>query len=131
MQFVPHVGAAPRRPQSGYPQRGTVTRCQSGEFVELVDVVPGDDDRDLGVFEAGGGEVLQRSDGHRERAFAAHGVVDLGGRAVERDLHIDVVTGGQPGRHLGRDRASGCSLSELTTSTMVRFFRNDSLRVPK
>ena len=35
--------------------------------------------------------------------WPAHRIVDLRGGAVERDLHVDVVTGGQPGRHLGRD----------------------------
>ena len=30
-------------------------------------------------------------------------VIDLRGRAVERDLHVDVVVGRQPGRDLRRD----------------------------
>ena len=34
---------------------------------------------------------------------AADGVVDLGGGAVQRDLHVDVVAGGQPRGHLRRD----------------------------
>ncbi len=99
MEFVPHVGAATGRTQPGDPQCGTVTCCQSGEFVELVDVVPRHHDRDLGVLEARVGQVLQRSDRHRERAGAAHGVVDLSRRAVEGDLHVDVIACGQPRRH--------------------------------
>ena len=63
----------------------------------------GHHDGDLGVLEAGVGQVLQRTDRHRERAVAAHRVVDLGGRTVQRDLHVDVVTGRQPGRHLRGD----------------------------
>ena len=66
------------------------------EVVELVDVVPGDDDGDLGVLEAGVGEVLQRPDSHREGTGSADGVVDLSGGAVQRDLHVDVVAGREP-----------------------------------
>ena len=93
----------PDGPQPGDAQRGAVTACQRGEFVELVDVVPGHDHGDLGVGESGGGEVFQRTDGHREGPGTPDGVVDLGGRAVQRDLDVDVVAGGQPGGHLGRD----------------------------
>src|SRR5262249_17435419 len=75
VQFVPHISAAAGGTQPGDAQRGTVICCQSGEFVELVNVVSSDDNRDLGVFEAGGGQVLQRSGGHRKRASATHGVV--------------------------------------------------------
>ena len=49
------------------------------------------------------GQVLQRADRHVERTRAADGVVDLRRRAVERDLHVDVVDAGEPGRDLRRD----------------------------
>ena len=83
VQFVPHVGTTARRAEARYPQRSAVTRCQSSEFVELVDIVSGDDDGDLRVFEPSGSEVLQRADGHRERALPTHRIVDFRGRSVE------------------------------------------------
>ena len=83
MQFVPHVGAAARGAQPGDAQRGAVPVGQFLEVVELVDIVTGHHDRDLGVAEPRGAQVLQRPHRHRERARAADGVVDLGRRAVE------------------------------------------------
>jgi hypothetical protein len=63
---VPHICAPPRGPQPGDPQGGTVTACQRGEFVELVDVVPGDHNGDLRVGEARRGQVFQRTYRHGE-----------------------------------------------------------------
>ena len=68
VQLVPDVGAAAGRTQPGDAQRGAVPVGERLEVVELVDVVPGDHHGDLGVGEAGRGEVLQRADRHRERA---------------------------------------------------------------
>ena len=51
-------------------------------------------------------QVLQRADRHRERTGTAHRVVDLGGGTVQRDLHVDVVAGGQLRRHLRGDAHS-------------------------
>src|SRR5207248_817395 len=70
---------------------------------ELSDVVPGADDRQFEPGEARRGQVLHGGDGHGERPLAPHGVVDLGGGAVERDLHVHVVAAGQAGRHPGGD----------------------------
>ena len=103
VQLVPHVGAPARRPQPGEPQLGAVAVGDRLEGVELGDVVPGADDRQLEPGEAGGGQVLHRLHGGGERPLAPHGVVDVGGGAVERDLHVDVVAGGQPGGHIGGD----------------------------
>ena len=49
VQVFPDIRAPARGPQPGDPQGGTVTACQRGEFVELVDVVPGDHHGDLGA----------------------------------------------------------------------------------
>ena len=103
MQLIPHVGAAAGRAKPGDAQRGTVPVSQRLEVVELVDVVAGDHDRDLGVSESGRGEVLQRADRHREGADTPYGIVDLRGGAVQRDLDVDIVTGRQPRRHLRGD----------------------------
>ena len=46
-------------------------------------------------------QVLQRGDRGVVGARAAHVVVDLGGRAVERDLHVDVVAAAGEARNAG------------------------------
>ena len=53
VQVVPGVGAAAGRAQAGDPQLRAVRVGQRLELVELVDVVAGDDDRDLERAEAG------------------------------------------------------------------------------
>ena len=47
VQLVPHVRAAPGRPQPGDPQLGAELVGDRLELVELVDVLPGHHDRDL------------------------------------------------------------------------------------
>ena len=70
------------------------------ELVELIDVLPGHHHGDLRLAEPGLGEVLQCPDRHVVAAGAADVVVDLGGGAVEGDLHVDVVGAGQLRRPL-------------------------------
>ena len=96
VQLVPDVGAAAGRAQARHPQLGAVAVGDRLELVELADVLAGDDDRELEALEAGVGEVLHRRHRGVVGARAADGVVDLGGRAVERDLHVDVVAGREP-----------------------------------
>src|SRR5699024_6949286 len=103
VQLVPDVDTATGGPQPGDPQRRAEPVGQRREVVQLVDVVPGGHHRDLGVGEAGVGEVLQGAQGHVVGAGAADGVVDLRGGAVEGDLHVDVVAGRQFGGHLRGD----------------------------
>ncbi len=95
VQFVPHVGAATRRPQARDAQRRTEPVGELLELVELAHVLAGDYNGDLGILEPRLGEILQRTHGHRERTRPAHSVVHLGGRAVERDLDVDVIAGRQ------------------------------------
>src|SRR5699024_5171465 len=95
VQLVPHIGPAAGRAQPGDAQGRAVVVGQRLELVELGDVVAGHHHRDLRVLEPGVLQVPQGAGGQVERAGTAHGVVDLGGGAVERDLHVDVVGGGQ------------------------------------
>jgi hypothetical protein len=95
VQLVPDVGTAAGRAQPGDAQLGAVLVGDGLELVELVDVLPGHHDRDLGMLEPGLGEVLQRGDRGVERARATDVVVDLGRRAVHRDLDVDVVGRGE------------------------------------
>ena len=53
VQLVPHVRATARGPQPGQAQRRAVLVRQGLELVELGHVLPGHDDRDLGVLEPG------------------------------------------------------------------------------
>ena len=90
----------PDGPQPGQAELRPVPVGQGLERVELGDVVPGDDDRELEAGESGGGQAVHGGDGRGEGAPAPHGVVDLGRGPVERDLDVDVVAGGQPGGRL-------------------------------
>ena len=97
VQLVPDVGAAARRPQPGDPQLRAVAVGDRLELVELADVLAGDDDGDLGAARSRPRRGAPCAAERRvEGARAADGVVDLGGRAVERDLDVDVVGGGEP-----------------------------------
>src|SRR4029078_4248751 len=49
------------------------------------------------------GQILQRTNRHRERAGPADGVVDLCRCAVEGDLHVDVVAAGEASGDLRGD----------------------------
>ena len=95
VQLVPDVGPAAGRAQPGDPQLGAVGVGERLELVELAGVLAGDDDGDLEVLHPGLGQVLQRPGGGGEGAGAADGVVDLGRRAVQGDLDVDVVGAGQ------------------------------------
>ena len=103
MKLLPHIGAAAGRAQPGEPQLGAVAVGDRLELVELAGVVPGHHDRDLEAAEARIGEVADRPQRGRVRAGPADGVVDPGRRPVERDLHVDVVAGGEPPGHGGSD----------------------------
>src|SRR4051794_11634889 len=94
VQRVPDVGAATRRPQPGEPQLRVVPATQGEELVELVNVVAGHDGRHLEAGEACIGEVLHRRRGDVEGSGAADRVVGGSVGAVDRDLHVDVVGGG-------------------------------------
>src|ERR1700728_2038256 len=96
VELVPGVGAPAGRPQPGQPQLRAVAVGELLELVELGDVVPGDHDRDLEALEPGRPQVLHRPHRGGERAGPAHRVVHLGGRAVQRDLHVHVVARGEP-----------------------------------
>src|SRR5207244_1256794 len=67
------------------------------------DVVPGEDHGDLEAAGPRIGQVLHGPQCGVVRTGAAHGVVDLGGRAVEGDLDVDVVTGSEPTGYRGGD----------------------------
>ena len=103
VQFVPHIGAASGRAQPGDPQLRVVALRDRLERVELPDVRAGHHDRDLEAAESGVVQVAHRADRGVVRPAPAHRVVHLGRRAVERDLHVDVVAGGQPARDVRRD----------------------------
>ncbi len=103
VQLVPHIRAASGRTQPGQPQGGAVAVGDLPELVELGDIVPGRHHRQLGILESGRRKVFQRPDGHVVGAGAAHRVVDGGIGAVERDLHVHIVAGGQPRGDLRRD----------------------------
>src|SRR5215472_5437567 len=94
---MPYVRAAARGTQPGQPQLRAEPVGDGLELIELRDVLPGHDDRQLESAESGVGQVLRRPHRGRVRAGPANGVVDRGGRAVQRDLHVHVVAGGQPG----------------------------------
>ena len=59
VQLVPDVGAAAGWAQPGDPQPRPELVGDGLELVELVDVLPGHHDADLGLDEAGLGQVLQ------------------------------------------------------------------------
>ena len=103
MQIMPHVRAPAGWAQPGEPQLGAVAIGDRLELVELADVVPGHHDRDLEAAEPRIGEVAYRPQRGRVRAGPADRVVDLGRRPVERDLHVDVVAGGEPAGDGGSD----------------------------
>src|SRR3546814_4534661 len=87
MQLVPHVSATTAGTQSREPKRGVVLVSKSLELVELADVLPGADHRDLRVLEACCLQVAQRAKRHVVGAGATHIVIDVSSRAIERDLH--------------------------------------------
>ncbi|OXR39629.1 hypothetical protein B7C42_08303 [Nocardia cerradoensis] len=101
VQFVPYVGAASGRAQPGDAQLGSESVGDGLEFVELVHVVAGHHDRDLEVLEPGVGEVAHGPHRGIERSGTAHRVVDLGGGAVDGDLHIHVIGGREPAGSFG------------------------------
>src|SRR3546814_2112105 len=88
MQLVPHVSATTAGTQSREPKRGVVLVSKSLELVELADVLPGADHRDLRVLEACCLQVAQRAKRHVVGAGATHIVIDVSSRAIERDLHV-------------------------------------------
>lgn len=95
VQFVPHVGTPPGRPEPGQPQRRAVLVGDAFELVQLAHVVACDDDGDLGVTESGGREVVQRAHRHVVGTRTAYPVVDRGCGAVEGHLYVDVVRRGE------------------------------------
>ncbi len=121
VQLVPHVGAPPGRAQPGDPQLRAVGVGERLELVELAGVLSGDDDGDLEVLHPGLGQVLQGAGGGGEGAGAADGVVDLGGRAVQGDLDVDVVGGRELRRALlGELHAVGGELdADVVTDGVV------------
>ncbi len=100
MQLVPHVRAATGGPQAREPQLRAEPVRDDLELVQLGDVRAGADHRQLEVLHPGIREILHR--GHRGLVGArpADRVVDVRRGAVEGDLHVDVVVGGQSPRHL-------------------------------
>ena len=98
MQQVPHVRAASGRAQTRQPQLRAEAVRKLLERVELRHVLARDDDRELEPLEAGRRQVLHRADRGVERPLASDPVVYLSGRAVERDLHVDVVGPGNAAR---------------------------------
>src|SRR5439155_25452731 len=91
----PDVRAAAGRPQPGQPQLRAEPVGDRLEVIQLAGVLPGHDHGDLEAFEPGVGQVLHRAQRSGVRTLAADIVVDLGRRAVQGDLHVDVVAGGQ------------------------------------
>src|SRR6202034_1724528 len=73
------------------------------ECFELAGVLPGHHHGDLEAPEARLGQVAHRPQRRFVGARAAHRVVDVGGRAVEGDLDVDVVTGRQAAGDLRGD----------------------------
>ena len=103
VQLVPHVGAAARWPQPGQSQLRAEPVGDRLEVIELADVLPGHHHGDLEAAEARRGQVAHRAQRGGVGARAAYRVVDPGGGAVERDLHVDVVAGGQAAGHRRAD----------------------------
>ena len=103
VQLGRHVGAAAGRTQPGQPQLRAVIIGELLERVQLRDVVPGHHHGDLEAAEPGRGQVGHGTGGRTVGPEAAYRVVDLRRGPVERDLHVDVVAGGQPagGRAVG------------------------------
>src|SRR3546814_15295574 len=91
MQLVPHVSATTAGTQSREPKRGVVLVSKSLELVELADVLPGADHRDLRVLEACCLQVAQRAKRPVVGAGATHIVIDVSRRAIARDLHVHIV----------------------------------------
>ena len=98
VQLVPDVGAPTGRAQPGQPELGAVPVGDRLEGVQLAEVVPGGHDRELEPGEPGVGQVLHRGHGDVVGARPADRVVHLRRRAVEGELHVDVVARRQPGR---------------------------------
>ena len=98
MQRLPRVDAPARGPEPGQPQLGPVALRDVGEPIELGHVLAGHDHADLELPEVGRRQVVHGRPGGRKRSLAPHGVVGGGQGAVQADLHIDVVHGGQAAR---------------------------------
>ena len=95
VQLGPRVHASSGGPEPGDPQLRAVRVGQRLEAVELVDVVPGHDDRDLEGPEPGLGQVVHRPPRRGVGAHAPDGVVGGGVQAVEADLDVEVVELGE------------------------------------
>ena len=124
VQVVPDVCTAARGAKPGQPQLGPVLVGDRLELVELSDVVAGAHDGELEVLHPCVRQVAHRTQGGLVRSWSANIVVDLGGRAVERDLHVEVVVGGEPsgdvrgdldpvGRELHADVVGGRVVDDL------------------
>src|SRR5205807_2415931 len=95
LEGVPDLAAATRRPEPGNPELATHAGHHLVQSVEPVEALPGHDVVDLE------GEPLARQEIHRpagpgERAGTADGIVDVLAGAVHADLHVEVVSGGDP-----------------------------------
>lgn len=94
VQRVPDIDAASRGPQPGQAQRGSELIGKLLEVVELVDVLPRHDDRDLRIPETGIRQVLQGRNGRVEGTLTAHTVIDVSRRPIQGYLNVDVVRRG-------------------------------------
>ena len=103
VQVVPRIGPAPRRAQASDAQLRAVGIGERLEPVELIDVVTGDDDRDLERAEVGRSKVVHRPPGRVVRADAAHRVVRRRVKTVEGDLDVEVFHRGEAPSLLGVD----------------------------
>ena len=103
MKFMPAIGTPPRRTKAGKPQLGTEFLGHCFESVNLANVVTGHNHRDFEAGEPGIVQVFHGLLSHLKGTFAAHRIVGCRVCAVYRDLHIDVVHGGEFAGNRGID----------------------------
>ncbi len=126
-ELVPHPHPPARRPKAGHAQLGAEKARQGQHGLKLAGVVAGDDHAQLERPEAGIGEAFHRPHGGGEAPRPPDRIVRGSRGAVEADLDVEVVHGGQPAGAGGRHRRA--VRRELDPDPAPQGVRDDLLEV--
>jgi hypothetical protein len=96
MQIIPNVSATTRGTQSREPKSRPTGVSDFLEGIKLVNVLPGDDDREFGVSETSVRQVIQRPESNVMSSLTAKDIVHSSRCTVEGDLDVDIIGGSQP-----------------------------------